>query len=179
MVELYAAFTVLSMDNGTRDAIIITLTGILANVVWHIVKLSWRACFGYPGGESYVTELKLKYDEQRDISSKLRKERDEALKERDGARKERDEARKDRNKYLDERNNYWRERDNINMDLLFAYWERNNPWRQRDTAYKERDDARKQRDRAYEERDKLRKAKLESDENDKLSLLVLERHQCL
>ncbi|OBT97487.1 hypothetical protein VE01_04388 [Pseudogymnoascus verrucosus] len=163
MVELYADITVLPTDIGTRDAIIIAMAGILANFFWHIVKLSWRACFGNSGGESYVTEPKLKHDEQRDISIKLRKELDEALKKRDVAHEERDEALKDRDKYWDERDDYWRQR--------------NEALGERDAVRKQRDTARLLRDRAYEELDKLYKAKLYSDENDKLSLLVLERQQ--
>ncbi|KFZ12753.1 hypothetical protein V501_04068 [Pseudogymnoascus sp. VKM F-4519 (FW-2642)] len=179
MVELYADITVLPTDNGTRDAIIITLAGILANFFWHIVKLSWRVCFGYSGGESYVTELKLKHDKQRDISIKLRKELDEALKKRDVAREERDEARKDLDEALKERDVAREERDEALKDRD-KYWdERHDYWRQRNEALAERDAVRKQRDRAYEELDKLYKAKLYSDENDKLSLLVLEKHQCL
>ncbi|OBT88454.1 hypothetical protein VE02_03275 [Pseudogymnoascus sp. 03VT05] len=114
------------MDNGTRDAIVITLTGILANFFWHIVKHSWRACFGYSGGESYVTELKLKHNEQRDISlEKLLKERDDAREERDGARKQRDEARDERDKARKDRDEAFKDRDEAFKDRDEARNDRN------------------------------------------------------
>ncbi|KFY76411.1 hypothetical protein V499_03952 [Pseudogymnoascus sp. VKM F-103] len=156
MVELYAAFTVLSMDNGTRDAIIITLAGILANFFWHIARHSWRECCGDSGEDSYATELKLEHDKQRDISLKLGRELDEALKERDRALNERDRALSELDRTLKERDEARRDRN--------RYWdERHDYWKQVNEAQGERDDARKQRDKAYEERDKLRKEKLESD----------------
>ncbi|KFY33965.1 hypothetical protein V495_08228, partial [Pseudogymnoascus sp. VKM F-4514 (FW-929)] len=174
MVELYAAFTVLSMDTGTRDAIIITLAGILSHFVWYVVKQSWRACFENSASqtetqhfdiknrklndeEPEVTEWKLKYNKQKDILENLRNERDMARDERDYAHKQRDDSFA---RGLDARISQAKactERDMAHEDLFYA---------------------RKQRDAAYKERDEFRKSKVESDEKyDELIVNLEKEHK--
>ncbi|KFX88183.1 hypothetical protein O988_09130, partial [Pseudogymnoascus sp. VKM F-3808] len=174
MVELYAAFTVLSIDNGIRDATIITLAGILSHFIWYIMKQSWRACYENSAShtetqhfdvkdrklndeESEVTKWKLKYNEQKDILENLRIERDEARDERDYAQKQRDDSFK---------------------SGLDAHIGQAHACTERDIAREDQYYACKQRDAAYKERDEFRKSKVESDEKyNKLRVNLEKEHK--
>lgn len=177
MVELYAAFTVLPMDGGARDAIIITLAGIFSHFVWYVVKHSWRLCFGDPASEA--EKPKLHFDEQefevKELQLEQNKQQDISLK---NLCKKLRKAQRDRDKYRDERDEYRWERVYNRIDLRSARWERDYAVRRRDEAYREREDAcqdrdsarwqrdiaRQERNEAYRERDKLRMTKPENGE---------------
>ncbi|KFZ01388.1 hypothetical protein V500_00798 [Pseudogymnoascus sp. VKM F-4518 (FW-2643)] len=180
MVELYAAFTVLPMDNGTWDAIIITLAGILAHFVWYIIKYGWRVSFGNSASrtqkphsdvdnrkldngerESEVTESKLKHDERlkRVLNTqpleKLYSATDEFL---NGLSKpdllELLNAARDcerRDIYLE---NLRKERYEVRKDRDYVLKQRNEARNDRDNARKDRDEACKDRDNACKDRDK-------------------------
>ncbi|OBT40147.1 hypothetical protein VE00_09799 [Pseudogymnoascus sp. WSF 3629] len=182
MVELYAAFTVLSMDNGTRDAIIITLAGILSHLVWYVVKHSWKACFGNletqkphsdvrnsktDNGEqeSKVIPSKLKHGEPSKAIpntspvEKLHNETDEFL---DGLSKpERLEllnvARGNERRLESlrkERDDALKQRDDSFKHREDQYLKhRDNAREDRNSAREDRNDDRKRRDEAYRDRD--------------------------
>lgn len=183
MVELYAAFTVLPMDNGTWDAIIITLAGILALFVWHIIKYGWRVCFGNSASraqkphsdvenrkldngerESEVTESKLKHDEDSkrvlntQLVEKLNSATDEFL---NGLSRpdllELFKVTRDYERRDIYRENLLKERDEARRDRDNACKQRDNAWEDRDSAQRILDGARKERDSVLQKRDEVRK----------------------
>ncbi|KFZ04322.1 hypothetical protein V502_10238 [Pseudogymnoascus sp. VKM F-4520 (FW-2644)] len=179
MVELYAAFTVLPMDNGTWDAIIITLAGILAHFVWYIIKYGWRVSFGNSASEtqkphsdvenqkldngereSEVTKSKLKHDERlkrvlnTQLLEKLYSATDEFLNRlsKPDLIELLNVARdcERRDIYLE---NLRKERDEVRKDRDYVLQQRDEARKDRDYVLEQRNEARKDLDNARKDRD--------------------------
>ncbi|OBT98066.1 hypothetical protein VE01_03727 [Pseudogymnoascus verrucosus] len=193
MVELYAAFTVLSMDNGTRDAVIITLAGILSHLVWYVVKHSWKACFGNsetqnPNSdvrnsktdngerESEATASKLKHSEPSKAvpNTSPREKLHSALREFINGRPELErselrivgqENKRQLEELLKERDDALKQRDQYSKNCDDACKDRDDARKQRDEDYRDRDSALQQLDGAHKIQDDLRESKLEAAEN--------------